>query len=480
MGQDFIDWLRANETEEEKTHQTGAGLLLAPINLDQPNESNEKLENDDVSILDEIVQQEEKEEENESGSELELPIEISEQIQNIQETIESLENVSQIPISESESESEIESEPQEQVLDSVQEEKIEEPTEILPPEFNDPDVNINKAWQERATGFELSLDEPPPEIWTRINESSSEYEDDEEVDYEQGVSLQDAAYVQKREHGKNFTERLQHTLKGRKQRAELLREEEESKKPHHPYIRKTVRICVALLITLGLVCLALWFIQRWTPDKMNERALNLYEQGKYDEAMNLYQNAYKRYPNVLTFLTGLAESAEKAGHVQTAKAAWNEYLHFLPDKDIEHKQHAENELKRLNGDEDKTEEPAKEESQAPKQEPEQESKQETEAESHDIKLQLPSKPSIVPVTFDEFLKEGNNAFNKGMYNVAIIYFFRALELNGSDVRAYIGLAESYRAKKMYFDSMRIIIEARKKFKRNPTIEMIAKYIKEAN
>ena len=458
LDQDFMDWLKADEENKKNSQgltvrQRGTGLLLAPINLEQPNDSTEEL--NDI-----LIPESEEPQQNQQSQETEIPVEITEQIQDIQENIENLENVLQLP--------EPEEIPQEQPEQEQEEEKAEETENFLPPEFEDPDVDINKAWQERATGFELSLDEPPPEIWTRINESPSEYDDEEEVEYEQGVSLQGAAYIQKREHGKNFTERLQHTLKGRKQRAELLREEEENKKPKHPYIRSTMKKCATLLVTLCLVCFALWFIQRWTPDKMNERAHKFYEQEQYEEAMNLYQDAYKRYPHILTFLTGLAESAEKAGHIQTAQAAWNEYIHFLPEKDTEHKQHAEKELKRLTPQKPKEEEKPKA------------SENKIESVSRDIKLQLPSKPPVVPVTFDEFLTEANKAFNSGMYNVAIIYFFRAMELNRGDVRAYIGLAEAYRLKGMKFDSSRIINEARKIFRANTTIEMIAKFLKEAN
>ncbi len=435
--QDFMDWLKADDKAR------GTGLLLAPINLDQQ---------DEASNVNEI-----------------LPAEENTHETDTQDSRDFEEELAPISIELSDEDAKfIESfNPDEEEVEGVDEEP-QEPENTFPPEFDDPDVDINKAWQEHATGFELSLDEPPHEIWTRINEANSEYDDeDEEVEYEQGESLIGAAYEQKREHGKNFTERLQHTLKGRKKKAEQAREEEESRKPHHPYILKGAKMCTALLITLGLACLALWFIQRWTPDKINERAQNLYEQRNYDEAMNLFQEGYKRYPNVLTFLTGLAQSAEKAGHVQTAKAAWNEYIHFLPEKDTENKRHAQDELKRLSPDiepepEPKTPEP------------------ETKNESHDIELQLPSKPPVVPVTFDEFLTEANKAFNLGMYNVAIIYFFRAMELNGSDIRAYIGLAESFRLKGMKFDSGRIINEARKKFRRNTTIETIAKFLEGEN
>ncbi|MBQ7193914.1 MAG: hypothetical protein IJR98_06060, partial [Synergistaceae bacterium] len=52
------------------------------------------------------------------------------------------------------------------------------------------EIPDDHEWQERATGFTLSLDDPPPELWTGIND------DDEELDYEETDSLQGAAYVQ--------------------------------------------------------------------------------------------------------------------------------------------------------------------------------------------------------------------------------------------------------------------------------------------
>ena len=83
------------------------------------------------------------------------------------------------------------------------------------------------------------------------------------------------------------------------------------------------------------------------------------------------------------------------------------------------------------------------------------------------------------MTFDEYLSEANHAYNIGMYSRAVVNFFRAMEINSRDIRPYIGLAGAYMAKGMYFDCKRILDEARRIFRRNPTIEMGYKYLREA-
>ncbi len=80
-------------------------------------------------------------------------------------------------------------------------------------------------------------------------------------------------------------------------------------------------------------------------------------------------------------------------------------------------------------------------------------------------------------TFDEYLNEGNRLFNIGMYSRALRNFFYALDMRNDDVRPYIGIAESYRAKGMYFDAKRILDEARVKFGINPSIEAAKEFLK---
>ena len=344
---------------------------------------------------------------------------------------------------------------QETLDDDTQETSSLEQTEFQAP-LLDPD------WRNVNTGFELSLDEPPPEFLTKINEQK---DDPEDLDYEETQSLQGAAYILKREHGKNFTQRLHQTLQDRKHKAEIERELEAKNKNHHPYIQKTIIICGTLLIVLFFAWLSLLFIQRETPEAMMARAEKFYSQGNFDEAEHIYQRAYKRYPNILTFLTGLADSAEKAGHSQTAQTAREEYARNFPDETKEKK-----EDDKLNQQENHGQEKQKLAS------PDTKAKPVKEIVKYEmVKVTQPEEK----LTFNEYLHEANHAFNVGMYNRAVINFFHAHELDSNDIRPYIGLAGAYRAKGLYFDAKIILEEARKKFPRNPTLEVERKFLREA-
>ena len=305
--------------------------------------------------------------------------------------------------------------------------------QTLPPEavsYGDDEIPQDHDWQERATGFTLSLDEPPPELWTHIND------DDPDPEYEATDSLQGAAYVQI--HGRNFTERLHHTLKHRKERAEERAQAENDNPPSKTLMQMAVILCGTLVIVMGFACLSLWFVWRETPDGMKRRAESFIESGNFDEASEIYRKAHRRYPNEAEFLARLSESSEKAGHHQTAKAAREEYQNKTESKDI-----------------------------PPKPE---------------IKPQTFTRhiiPEEKPMTFKDYLDEGNYAYNIGMYNRAVIYFSRAMSINSRDIRPYLGLAACYRMKGMYFDSNRILEEARRIFGRSPAIDMGIYFLREA-
>lgn len=335
----------------------------------------------------------------------------------------------------------------------------------------DDPVNQTHTWQEQATGFTLSLDEPPPELWTHIND------DDEDLDYEPTDSLQGAAYVQI--HGRNFTERLQHTLKHRQERAHERAEAERELNPNRSYIQKTIIICATMLMVLGFAWLSLWFIRRETPEGMNIRAQSLADNAEYEQAASMYQKAYRRYPHMPMFLAGLAENAEKSGHVQTAKTAWEEYIRVIPQENSRDITHAKEQLKLLGGDitEHKHErlQPTTPENLPPVKKPE------TVTPSKPAPQKSPERFTLkeIPLSFEFYISEGNYAYNIGMFNRATVNFFKAMEIDSNDIRPYIGLANCYYAKGMYFDSKRILDEARKKFNRDPTIEMGYKILKEA-
>lgn len=514
LNQDLMDWINADRTDEKISG--GTGLLLVPMNSDTHEILDEKIETQkpapEPSIEDFIINVPDDNNE----------IEFNNEISNLHEESEIKENpdelnpeaeIEEIKI-EAEENSEIKSENPDdfsskiselnQTLQEIQElfDSKSKPEEISSDNDND---NENNS-QENETGFALNLNEPPPELWTKINAGDYELndnneDDDEELDYEQGMSLQGAAYVPKAPkdapgRGQNFTERLHQTLRGRKQRAEKLREKEEEKKPRHPYRSRALIICSTLLMILGLAYLALWFIQQWTPEKIYERASEKLEIGDYESSMNLFQRGYKRYPNVLKFLSGLAKAAESADRVQTAIIALEGYIKALPDDDNENKNSARLELKRLKGEpdpekilvspktppEEKKEEIEKEpepeiisEDKEPEEPEIQEDKpeievKEIEEEKKSEAEEIKTKKIKLPAAFYEVLNEANEAYNEKLYDKAIIFFHRAVELNGSDVRAYIGLAGAYKAKGMFFDSKRILDNARRRFKKNFTVE----------
>ena len=491
-----MDWLKADGINEKISG--GTGLLLAPMNPDtkkfdeeiQPQELEIKsavglrLE---PSIEDFMLRDSESENDNEDSeknfeeSELEVK---NETVANEADEPENVKSELETKIKELEKFSE-------KISNKLSEIDRSVPSSIDKADDKNEEINEDedkKILDEQATGFELNLNEPPPEIWTRINAEYHEddnNEEDEELDYEQGMSLQGAAYIPKAPkdapgRGINFTERLHRTLRGRKQKAEQLREQEEEKKPQHPYLSRALIICSTLLMLLGVAYLALWFIRQWTPEKIHERANSRLQIGDYEGAMDLFQRGYKRYPKNLAFLTGLAKAAESADHTQTAITAWEAYINSLPKNDNENKNLAQIELRRIKGEPEPQPEPEKILEPPPPpvveiiKEPEPEVKEVIE-EKKNIE---PQEPKLPPAAFYEFLNEANEAYNSKLYDTAIIYFYRAMELNTSDIRTYIGLAQAFQAKKMFFDAKRILDEARRRFKDNLTIETQLKILEE--
>ena len=366
MEQDLFNWLNSKGNNSQ-----GTGLLLAPLSgfpiSSVSSEQIEQIEPQLPEIIQPLEEHEQEQEERDDSESLEaIPEESKSQPESL--ILVDNENPPDTPPRldlEAESESEAESELQSQLQSQPEEEESEEPEELLK----------DHEWQERATGFTLSLDEPPPELWTGIND------DDEELDYEENDSLQGAAYVQI--HGRNFTERLHHTLRHRKERAEERAEaERESAASSHPYFQKSIIFCSTLLMCLAFAWASLWFLD------------------------GLVKNSKRVQKNV--------EQTQTQTQILVSK----------------------------------------------------------EPEVQPKPVEIKTVPIIEkPPTFEDYLNEANHAYNIGMYNRSIIYFFRAHEVKPADIRPYIGLANAYRMKGMYFDSRRILDEARSKFRRDPNIEM---------
>ena len=467
MEQDLFDWLNSQRISQ------GEGLLVAPLNTDATPETQE----DNPPSPEEISQHQTEDlpgeilpvepEDDIPESQNEIPPSSPESDQEPQDS----QDESQTVIPEVEHENR-EAQDETQPFISEDEMAILEPHEETPPESPEheqdgqdeyptfileadksddflPDTESDDdpsqqdhEWQERATGFTLSLDEPPPELWTHIND------DDPEPDYEPTDSLQGAAYVQI--HGRNFTERLHHTLKHRKERAQERSDAEQENNNSHPYVQKAIILCATLVMALGFACLALWFMMRETPEGMESRALSLVQEGKFEDAANVYRRAYHRFPDRTEFLAGLSEASEKAGHVQTAKAAHDEYI-------------------RLTSPDTQPQSLEQETVTTPKPEPE------TQRKPSPVSLILNERP----LTFGECMSEANHAYNIGMYTRALEYFSRAMKLSSRDLRPYIGMSASYRMKGWYVDSMHILEEARRLFGRSPALDMETYFLREA-
>ena len=453
MNQSLLDWLN------QDSEQTQKGLLLAPINIAQHDNHEE------LNLIHEINEPVH-DEPHETEPEPEIEIQIHEPEPEPEEHEPEPENEPQEPEpQEQEPEHEEPHEnasqelktlidiPEEAEKDNVitEAEAITKELQSLKDEVDSihdktRGLDLNKAWHEASSGLELSMKEPPPQIWASQDENESEDEDSDNdsdsEDYDHIILQQNSSVIL---HGTNFTQRLQNILQGRKNKAaELRRKNSEDSRHSHPYIRHGFMMCSAVLLALGLAWLSLIYLQTRTPESFSRRASELYDNGKYEEAMNLYQEAYNRYPNVLTFLTGIARSAEKAGHFQTANIAWEEYNNALPK---DQKEQSKPEPLKIN------------------------------INTGGGKKETKSQNEAVQNTFSEYLNEGNRSFNIGMYNRALINFFHALEQRSDDIRPYIGIAESYRAKGMYFDAKRILDEARVKFGINPSIEAAKEFLK---
>lgn len=429
MKQDLIEWLNSRNTEQKND----TGLLLAPINDNtSPQELQSFHENFDSIVVN-----------NDAG-----PSTVWNDNHNYDDFTREIPQAPEYNHNLSPSTSGISGDDENFEHDSISQDTNGLVSESLY-EVNDPDdnsdnseivydtsdIDLNSAWHGagKSTDY-VYADEPPSEVWTNISDEQ-EYPHDEDI-------------VEQRSN--NFTQRLQKILQGRKDKAAEVRKNIPAKKSHSGYRSRALLLCSVLLSALVLAWFALWYVQRGTPDSLNTRAEKLYEQGNFNEAMNLYQRAYRIYPDVLTFLTGLARSAEKSGHVQTANTAWNEYINLLPGEDTRHRNSAQLELDRLNINNDER----------------------GDDENHSE----PPQENITHKSFDELLREGSIALNQSIYNDAVINFFNALELRSDDIRPYIGLAASYRAKGLYFDAKRILDEARKIFRNNPTIETELKFL----
>ena len=492
MNQGLTDWLNGNyKSPEAEKNSEGTGLLLAPIsdthpqldfsnfdltppeNFNKPQISQNtpsKIVEDNLKPAPEISQITTPtlapKNEFKIKNEPELEIESQSQSESLQaqnttpepelkqeqEQKEPEQNLTQD--NESENESEVE-----QVQEFKNEPEVE--NEINNNNDNENEFNIENAYRQKLT-------DPPDELWTDIAEPDNSFQ----------AQIEDSELRR----NNKFVNRLQKVLQGRRSKAaeEREREHEHEARNLNSYVSRIILLCVFMLITLAGAFGVSIYLERYTPEAFNLRAEKLFAQKNFDEAMNLYQKAYKIYPKEFSFLKGLAKSAEQAGHLQTANIALNEYLKMLPLDDTQNRADALKELERINGN-NKDKNNSQSQSQPQQQVQVQNiTKPKTEFEIEIApKIEIPKmKSGDAKYNYELLLTEGNKNLIYRHYDLATNNFFEALRLKNNDVRAWLGLAESYRGKGLKSDAQRILQNAAIIFGSNPTVEMALKFLRQ--
>ena len=263
MTQDLFDWLNSTHTEEGTR-----GLLLAPVGSaksEDPQEEQEEQaqeqeqEQGKITALNDAwqgVPEYEGEAEQEqadalsewlasqeyvpSPDEWQASQELTPMPDDLQTSQEYIPSPDELQASQEQPASPEEPQPSpDDVLaptDSPSTDSWQGPSDDWPPSSDSHASILNQAWHDAAS-LTINLNEPPQEMWAGIPD------DDEPKDYIENPSLQGDAYIPIPKHGANFTQRLQATLRGRKERAERLREQEAENEPHHPYALKAAIWC---------------------------------------------------------------------------------------------------------------------------------------------------------------------------------------------------------------------------------------------
>lgn len=326
--------------------------------------------------------------------------------------------------------------------------------------------------QEKKLEIEIPQD-PPQELWTQIedenipeennfdiegfnlenlenlenlkeyiaklkNQSDNENINDDSYTQQEELDLKEQLEISQYERGTHFTQKLKHVLKKRQDNAEKLRLYNlQNKKTSKKKILVLILTVILIFEIIFSTAAVLW-LETKTPDYILNQATNFFESENYDEAFKTYESGFKLYPDITEFSDGLKQSAFKAGNFEI-KSQDNFSHEIVSNEIVSDEIIINNEISQDNFSQDKI--------------------------FHED-------------SFDELLKNGSNFLNTKSYENAIINFFKAYELNSSDVRPYLGLAASYKAKRQFFDSWRILILARKIFGNLPTIETAIKFFQD--
>lgn len=89
-------------------------------------------------------------------------------------------------------------------------------------------------------------------------------------------------------------------------------------------------LCILLILVAG-TAFALWkHMQRNSLDALMADADDLYQQERYESAFEVYSHAASSYPARIEPLVGMAHSAERMGHIETAIQAYASVVGALP------------------------------------------------------------------------------------------------------------------------------------------------------
>ncbi len=416
MEQDLIEWLSDGKINNQNNKPEMEGLLLVPVNQSEILEQQNTLENINHESESSVENITENQENSETQNTSENIIYESENLENINTQESNTPDLIDI---------EIPQDPPQELWTKINGENNEN-------NFDIEGFNLeNLENLENLKEYIAKLKKQENLQFQSEADSESEYNENY---YGEVADIKEQIETSQFKRGSNFTQRLKHVLKKRQNNAEKLKIQSLARKKSTRKKIIVIFLISVLVIEIIAAVIALYILQNQTPDYILNKASGLFESQNYDEAFKTYELGFKLYPDITEFSDGLKQSALKAGNF----ASQDEII-----------------------------------SQDSNQEIQIDNENENENSSDDITEKIPEKN----LSFEELLSNATDSLNKKSYENAILTFFKASELNSSDIRPWLGLASAYKGKRQFFDSWRILVMARKIFGNLPTIETAIKFLK---
>ena len=306
-----------------------------------------------------------------------------------------------------------------------------------------------------------------------------------------------------------FAQKLHRVIQMKRDRA-AERQDQRQKKAGARRWPWVLVLSLLLLLAFAAGYIVLRHVRGDSRERLNDEASDLYRQGRYEEAMEVYQRAYEKYPDSLSFLIGFARSAGKTDHLQRAVMAWELYLRALPEAETAHRAQALYDLANVHSAMGAPTEAILCLDQSLKLDPtnydaslslggllERQGDAQGALQAYEAALRLrpssteaaeagrrlrealssarPSDKDRAAQThplFETQIGAGVIALNMKLYDEAIASFTQALEITSGDARAWLGLAGAYRGKGARTEALRVAEEANRACPDHPTIETL--------